>query len=279
MKRWWILVLIGVSCRDIEPELEPQQTYTIFPSQKPNVGIEEIPQVGQFDTTLGKIDPNIFITDDKTPSTYDVLIEPYDSLELFAKWTKKSKEELLRHNPSFQRKGLIPGEIFHLVLTPAEAAAFNGARTAYIAKMKAASQSPYQIEKIVRHTVSKGETIQDILKRYPTTIELIEKYNPRLGIIGLREKQIIQVPIVSNKDTKFPKPSPIPEPPPPPKPKICNPPQKSADRSDCYIVQPGDTAWIIARKKLNTTLEKLRSANPDIDFSTLQVGRCLKKPK
>lgn len=47
--------------------------------------------------------------------------------------------------------------------------------------------------------------------------------------------------------------------------------QKPCDSGIYWIIEEGDTLWIISRK-LNIPLEKILAVNPDVDPKNLQIG-------
>lgn len=234
-----------------------------------------------------------------------IVIEPEDTLELYVRWSGRSLEELFRWNPDVRKRGLIPGEGFRLELTPGEFDRFNGTRRAFLAEARALREMGREVAEVILHTVCEGETLKDILDRYPTSLEMLEKLNPKLRLTGIRAGQVLRVPILADpaRDSpalpgpKPPAPPPIPVPPGHPKPQTVQPdpppsrpdPIRVVENSPSsanasapvtieYVVQPGDTAWVIARHRFQVGLEALAEANPGIDLERLRPGMKLLIP-
>jgi nucleoid-associated protein YgaU len=272
-----------------------------------------------------QIDPEVIhrAEADGQKSRYGILLEPEDTLDLFARWTRRSVAEMLKVNAAAKEHGLVPGEMFNLMLTPGEFARFNGARTAYLAKARTRQESGVEVVSVVRHEVAEGETLRTLLDRYPTSLDLLEKLNPTLRLTGIRAKQVLNIPIVAGapRDNpampgpRPPAPSPVPQPPPEPTPVVAAPeaapaparapakkpePAKAlASASDkakaqakaageakakapaavaTYVVQDGETASVIAHKRLKVKLADLAAANPGVNLDRIRPGQKLKRP-
>ncbi len=253
-------------------------------------------------TSLGPVDPQVLVRElgDGPPETFNIRIEPEDTLDLFAQWTGRPLDVLLQWNPEVRTKGLVPGEWFRVVLTPGEFDRLNGTRKAYIAQARATREMGLEVQEVVTHTVAEGETLKDLLERYPTSLDLLEKLNPKLRLTGIRPGQVLRIPLVS-KDSpalpgpKPPAPPPVPVPPSDPKPQTVQPVAPSRGGSPkaqvaqgirrdspaetVYVVQPGDTAWVIARHRFGVGLQDLAEANPGVDLERLRPGMRLVIPK
>lgn len=260
---------------------------------------------------LGPIDGRVLVRQvgEGPPETFTIRIEPEDTLDLFVQWTGQPLEVLFQWNPEAREKGLVPGDGFRVVLTPGEFDRFNGTRKAYLAEARTMREMGLEVREVVAHTVSEGETLKDILDRYRTSLDLMEKLNPRLRLTGVRPGQVLRIPLVgaAGEETpalpgpKPPAPPPVPVPPGPPKPQTVQPgppagnkapPQETAEASTKggrsgspvsgrieYVVQPGDTAWVVARHRFGVGLQDLAEANPGVDLARLRPGMRLVIPK
>ncbi|MBM4394826.1 MAG: LysM peptidoglycan-binding domain-containing protein [Deltaproteobacteria bacterium] len=241
---------------------------------------------------------------DGPASSCSVRILPEDTLDLFAKWSGQSVSDLLRLNPDVQQHGLVPGEMFNLVLTPGGFARLNGARNGYLASARV-RQDPTVLSR-VRHVVKAGETVRDLLDRYVTRIDLLEKWNRgTVQLARLKAGQTVVVPIVADDrreqpvSPKPPVPPPAPVPPadspkpltaapePAAKPPVEAVPAKAAapakgaaapaPKPASYTVQPGDTAWQIAAR-YKVTRKDFLAANPGLNPGSLRPGQKIKLP-
>ena len=269
-------------CRGISPENQEEPKTTIFPAQKSTEWYPATPEA--------KIDPKTLVQHllDGPADTYTIKVEPEDTLELLSKWSGHSIQEITAWNPELKTRGLVVGDYVKLILTEREARKFKGQRDAYIAEARTRKQMGLSISRVIKYKVKEGETILDILKKFNTTIDLLEKMNPASRLSRLRAGQEIHIPILASEEPALPgpeppNPPPVPVPPQNPKPITAEPSQKKPDRSrasqtSVYEVQAGDTAWVIATKKLKCTLEELQALNPEIDLAKLRAGMKIKVP-
>lgn len=225
---------------------------------------------------------------------YDVVLRQEDTLERLSEWSGHTIEELLKWNPEVKRTGLNEGDTFVLYLTPSEFAKFSGMRKAFLAASAVERSLTPAIERVIVHRVEEGETVKDILAKYRTSLDLLERLNPNLRLTALKPGQEVNVPILSRGDDspsmpgpKPPSPPPVPVPPPSPSP-ITVQPEDGAPKApiaagnlqgEIYVVQPGDRAWTIAVKRFNISLEELAQANPSVDLDHLRPGTRLIIPK
>jgi LysM repeat protein len=226
---------------------------------------------------------------DGPAQTYTIKVEPEDTIELLSKWSGHSVQEITTWNRELKTKGLVAGDFVRLILTEAEARKFKGQRDAYLADARTRQKMGLSVRKVVRYKVKEGETIQAILKNFNTTIDLLEKMNPASRLSRLRAGQEINIPIVALDEPALPgpqppNPPPVPEPPQNPRPITAQPAPRKPDGTQVsqtviYVVQSGDTAWVISRKKVQCTLEQLEALNPDVDLSRLKAGMKIRVPK
>lgn len=223
---------------------------------------------------------------------------------------------IIKWNPGIKNTGLVPGEAVYLHLTPLEETSFSSERAIYLTHVRAHKGHQTVIQKKIDHIVKANETIKDILDQYDTDLTLLEKFNSRPRLTNLHEGEVVVVPIVAKSRQKSerlpgppaPAPAPIPEPPKQRKPVVAAPEKpveagkvvkqastvvkpvakakdpktavtvKKAKSQKEYIVQPGDSGWVIATKRLGIDIKKLQSVNPGVDISKLQPGQRLVVP-
>ncbi len=193
-----VMTTMLVACRGVEPEPAPQHSHTLFPSLAAMDGVYAGP--GRRTLDLGPVDPKLMIqaTGTGPVTSYDVRVEPEDSIELFARWTGRSVTQLLRWNPG--RSGLVAGEVFHMELSPNEAARFGGARMAYLAGRRARQESGTEVVGTFKHEVAEGETLKEILVRYNADLDALEKLNPGLCLSGIVPGRVLTIPITPRPD-------------------------------------------------------------------------------
>jgi len=283
-------VFFVLGCRGIESEPGRQYNHSLFPGARTDR--EWYPKNsdkplwrGRVD--LGPIDPSIIVDHmlQGPRERYNINIAPDDTLSLYAKWTGRSVQELLKKNPAAQRHGLVSGEGFHLLLTPGEFARFNGSRKAYLAAVKTRREQGVEVIDVKFHRVRDGETLRSILDRYGTDMDLLEKFNPRVRLSGIHGNQVLNIPIVapstadkpSMPGPKPPAPLPVPRPPEEQRPVTVDSDPKAY--GDHYVVRSGDTAWDVARSKLHVSLDALGAANPEINLDDIRPGMRLTVPE
>ncbi len=309
--RGLVVILVAMGCRRVDPgegragegpPLPEGRTGTWYPQdRRPSRGDRP---------NLGPIDTQVLVRQvgEGPPETFNIRIEPEDTLDLFVQWTGRPLEVLFQWNPEVREKGLVPGDWFRVVLTPGEFDRLNGMRKAHLAEARTLREMGLEVREVVAHTVAEGETLKDILDRYHTSLDLMEKLNPRLRLTGVRPGHVLQIPLVgaTGAETpalpgpKPPAPPPVPVPPEPPKPQTVQPdpppenktPAEAAEVSTGggrsgtrvsgsieYVVQPGDTAWVVARHRFGVGLQDLAEANPGVDLDRLRPGMRLVIPK
>jgi len=283
-------------CRGVEPEPPAPHSPAMFPEAR------TAPEwyrssggllAGKAGDDLGPVDPKLLVQQDAALSGYTVSIEPEDTLDLYSKWTGQGIAKLLSNNPDARAHGLVAGDAFRLILSGSEFARFNGARKAYLATVRSRKEQGVEVLGIAKHEVREGETVRDLLGRYSTDLDLLEKLNPSIRLAGVRAGQVVNVPIVARPSTDLPgprppAPAPVPQPPSPQPPVTASAPKAPAEqprsappsgREKTYTVEPGDTAWIVARKKLGVAVDDLSAANPGVDLARLRPGQRLKVPR
>lgn len=110
----------------------------------------------------------------------------------------------------------------------------------------------------IKHIVVNGESVYSIAKKYNVTEAEIFELNPKAkGLLQL--DMVLFVPKNSKKKTEDKK-------------------TKSVPKGPAHKVESGESLYTIARK-YDTSIEKLREANPQLDSDNLQLGEMLALPK
>jgi LysM repeat protein len=110
----------------------------------------------------------------------------------------------------------------------------------------------------IRHTVVSGESVYSIAKKYNVTEAEIFELNPKAkGVLSLN--MVLFIPKNAKKKTEEKK-------------------TKFIPKGASHEVVSGESLYTIA-KKYDTSVEKLREANPQLDSDNLQLGELLALPK
>lgn len=111
-------------------------------------------------------------------------------------------------------------------------------------------------QKSIKHTVSEGESIYTIAKKYNVTEKEIFDLNPKAkGILAL--KTVLTIPKSAKKKVE---------------------PPKKVLKGNTYTVQNGESFYTISRK-FNVGYETLTGLNIDIKPENLQIGETILLPK
>lgn len=110
----------------------------------------------------------------------------------------------------------------------------------------------------IKHVVVNGESVYSIAKKYNVTESEIFELNPKAkGLLQL--DMVLFVPKSSKKKNEEKK-------------------SKVVPKGPAHKVETGESLYTIA-KKYDTSIEKLRDANPQLDSDNLQLGELLALPK
>ncbi|MGX7666930.1 LysM peptidoglycan-binding domain-containing protein [Flavobacterium pedocola] len=127
----------------------------------------------------------------------------------------------------------------------------------YTALFLIISMSVFSQEK-VKHVVVSGESVYSIAKKYNVTEAEIFELNPKAkGLLQL--DMVLYIPKNAKKKGEEKK-------------------KKATPKGPSHKVESGESLYTIARK-YDTTVEKLRDANPQLDSDNLQLGELLALPK
>ena len=175
------------------------------------------------------------------------------SLEQLAGLTGKSVRLLLKWNPELKKRRPYKGMGIGLWLTPEETNRL-AARTVVL-KMR---QQVYpDVQKVITYKVKGNETISSLVKRYHSSVALLEQMNDVSLLTTLTPGTIIKIPVIRSRKTSGGQP---------------------ANRNlRVYVVKRGDTIWRIARH-FHVKLSELRKNNPQIVEHQLRVGMRLYIP-
>lgn len=121
------------------------------------------------------------------------------------------------------------------------------------------SMSLFSQEKYKQHTVTKGETISEIAKKYNLKSEAIYELNPD-AVNGIKSKMVLLIPTKSKKSNKISTPD------------LSKQPEKT------HEVLPKETLYGIA-KQLNVAIEDLYKINPDLEKEGLKIGQVINIPQ
>lgn len=194
--RWLLVGLVSVAwgCRDfpkgmdsVDHSLLPRVQETAFPDDVPlgRAGRSIRAELVIAEAARGR------------PERLQFVGTEANSLELLASWAGIGVEEVLRQNPHLDRKAGLEGRSVTLELDPATAARFRGLRNVHLARWQRRGEWDRRVVGVVEHLVQKGESLADILRRYPTTEDLLVRENGVLKLNALREGQRLRVPLTA----------------------------------------------------------------------------------
>lgn len=113
-------------------------------------------------------------------------------------------------------------------------------------------------QKTIPHKVVSGESVYSIAKKYNVTEAEIIEINPKAkGLLQL--DMVLSIPKNSKKKAEDKK-------------------AKFVPKGPSHKVEPGESFYTIA-KKYDTSIDKLKEANPQLDSDNLQLGELLALPK
>ncbi|KAB1155617.1 LysM peptidoglycan-binding domain-containing protein [Flavobacterium luteum] len=126
-----------------------------------------------------------------------------------------------------------------------------------------------QDNNFIKHTVSKGETINEIATKYKVTPYDIYKLNPD-SQTGLKESDVLLIPTVEEKETVLKQES-------KPVSKIAPKPKVSNSNPKTHITKPKENLYSISRD-YNVSVEELKSLNEAALKDGLKIGQVIKIP-
>lgn len=122
------------------------------------------------------------------------------------------------------------------------------------------SMSLFSQEKYKQHTVSKGETISEIAKKYNVKPSAIYELNPD-AVNGIKQKSVLLIPTKTKKNTT-----------------VSTPAIASKLSEKTHEVLPKETVYGIA-KQHKITIEELYKINPNLEKEGLKIGQTIKIPQ
>jgi LysM repeat protein len=120
--------------------------------------------------------------------------------------------------------------------------------------------SLFSQEKYKQHTVSKGETISEIAKKYNVKPSAIYELNPD-AVNGIKQKSVLLIPTKTKKNTT-----------------VSTPAIASKLSEKTHEVLPKETVYGIA-KQHKITIEELYKINPNLEKEGLKIGQTIKIPQ
>lgn len=158
-----------------------------------------------------------------------------------------SIDELVKLNPK-KSSNVKEGDILTLRTTNQKATA----------ELKVNEINSTTSDKVIKHTVKKGETLYGIARQYKTSVAEIKALNPGMGD-GIKVGDVIKVPSITHVSERK-------------KPVETAKPVKTSKQIE-YTVKKGETLYGIS-KKYNTTVGEIKQLNPSI--TSLKEGDKIK---
>jgi LysM repeat protein len=122
------------------------------------------------------------------------------------------------------------------------------------------SLSVFSQEKYIRHTVTKGETVSEIAKKYKVSTSVIYELNPD-AVNGVKSKTVLLISSSKSKSSKN---------------------NKAEVAKELQLknheVLPKETVYGIA-KQSNISVSELYAINPDLEKEGLKIGQTIKIPE
>jgi len=189
-----VLVVVVAGCRNASSEAESFKG--LFGSDRKAVD-QWFPAVVKRSDGNEKFSPGSLVTAASNEVVdFQIALKAEDSPGLFRVWAGMSDAELMAPNPDVVRGGFREGEAFTLRMTRDQFERFSAKRDLYHQKRAQARERGETVIREVVHVVAQGESLEDIVQRYPTGIDLILRSNPELRMRLPYEGQRITVPIV-----------------------------------------------------------------------------------
>ncbi len=174
-------------------------------------------------------------------------------LQQLAALTGKPVRLLLRWNPELKKRRPYKGMGIGLWLTPEE----TNRLAAKTVVLKMRQQVYPEVQKVITYKVKGNETINSLVKRFHSSVALMEQMNDISLLTALTPGTVIKIPVirpkvqagkrVTNKDTRI------------------------------YVVKRGDTVWGIARR-FHVKSTELQRLNPQIQGNQIRGGMRLYVP-
>jgi len=193
---WWILagiVVVAGGCRQF-PRGMDSVDHSLIPGDDEGAWKSEI-ALGSTGRTI-RAELVMAEAARGAPERLQFIASEADSLALLASWARMEPEAVLRQNPHLGSGRDLSGKPVTLELDPATAARFRALRGVHLARWQQRDEQGIQVVGVVEHVVQKGETLGDLLRRYPTTEDLLARENGYLRLTAIREGHKIRVPRV-----------------------------------------------------------------------------------
>lgn len=132
------------------------------------------------------------------PERLQFIATEADSLILMASWAGMDPKGVLAQNPHLGQGENLAGKPVSLELDPASAARFRALRRVHLARWQQRDEQGGPVVEVVEYVIQKGETLGDLLRRFPTTEDLLARENGYLRLNAIREGQKIRVPLMKS---------------------------------------------------------------------------------
>lgn len=127
-----------------------------------------------------------------------IKVQRGETVRMYSQWSSVSGEELKALNEMGQRSGLRIGQPFQLMLTPQAYRSFTEARSEHFTQQEKAFFARFEVVKLDRYTVRRGDNIWKISKLHASVpVWVLEKFNSNMNLAKLRVGEELLVPVLN----------------------------------------------------------------------------------
>jgi membrane-bound lytic murein transglycosylase D len=143
---------------------------------------------------------SVFSIYKKNGDTYGyIVVQPEESLGLYAEWLGTTSESLARLNNIKTESAVTPGQKLELVFKQLTPGHFEDRRLDFLQETEEDFFSAFTIVGRKIYRVSDGDTLWDLCyKKFDIPLWLLERYNSTINLTKLTREQELIVPIVQS---------------------------------------------------------------------------------
>ncbi len=181
---------------ELDEELDPQL-----------LDLEEEPDNPEFDEPLVDVsDPAeaaeiAEMADDSATAEarlVTIKVQRGETVQMYSAWSKVPVEELKALNQMTRRNNLRIGQPFQIMLAPIAYRAFTESRTEHFNQQEKGFFSRFEVVKLDRYTVKRGDNIWKISKGHDgVPVWVLEKFNSNLNLAKLKVGEELLIPVLN----------------------------------------------------------------------------------
>lgn len=196
--------IIAVAAAEQETAAEPPRPTEPQPSPEAVEAVQEAEESESLETPV-EPEENLLASNQATlaadPSDYTVgtdntiEVQDMETLGHYADWLGIRTQRLRDINGMPFSQAVVVGRRIKLDFSEVDSALFEARRVAYQAERQESFFLAYQIEEIVQHVVSRGESLWVLaLREYDVPVWLLRQYNPDVDLDRVRPGTVIRFP-------------------------------------------------------------------------------------